>query len=97
MDWKEFLKPDWRKILIAVLLLFVPIPIRTYSVAIPTALGVPGGFLNGMQWIPLILLSWMTGFSVFSSWLIDDLVIIAISYLLSCSIVWVYDRVRHKK
>jgi len=88
MDWKQFLKPDWRKIvLFLVLLNFVPMPLVCYY-----ALGGCGEMFI------------VAGFIFFLTVLMTPLIMIVIaipliilSYLLSCLIIWIYDKFKGKK
>jgi hypothetical protein len=91
MNWKHFLKPDWRKIVITVILfafLFYSFdgkyPINYQYIAM-------GGCkeTNGMgQCIEL-------GYGYNWAYFILDIFIWAIiSYIISCFIVWIYDKFR---
>ncbi|OGI11931.1 hypothetical protein A3K64_00460 [Candidatus Micrarchaeota archaeon RBG_16_36_9] len=95
MKIKQFLKPDWRKIVLFVLmLLFVPIPI-SFQLLLPTPLGI-NIFAKNHSWIMFI---YSLGFtSRISAY--DELILISlpiIYYLFSCFIVWIYDKVKKKK
>jgi hypothetical protein len=103
MTFKQFLKPDWRKIVI-----FVILSIALFLVPWNIAFSVTEfRFIyseSGMQGIPLpayICIEALTAFGtppppcgVFYPFLIIDLII---WYLLSGLIVWVYDKVRKKR
>ena len=93
MDWnpvKQFLKPDWRKIVIF-LVLFVILfysfdgkyPINYMYIAMG---GLVDGSLVGLgygyNWVYFIL---------------DVFIWAIISYLFSCLIVWIYDKYKKKK
>jgi hypothetical protein len=108
MTLKQFLKPDWRKIVLFVVLLFIPLPIPIYG---PLLLPTPAGItLYGYEtlWIPFILAIWsqiscLSGSNCapyFGNWIVNILFIIFILpfyYLLSCLIVWIYDKFRKNK
>ena len=109
MTIKQFMKPDWRKIVITVILLIFLIPL---FILIEQPLGSPSGFPerrgfpfhynvicmggsieeNGMT--QLIGLGYCFNWSYL---LLDIFICILISYLLSCLIVWLYDKFRKKK
>jgi len=101
MDWKEFLKPDWRKIVLTViiflLITFLPLllgfcaPISTLVggkqcllVIQPLFMFLPSGSISykpiatGLYFVPSLY------------WILD----IIFYYLLSCLIVWIYDKLK---
>ena len=83
---KQFLKPDWRKIAVFVILFIIPFFIE------PLWTGFPLGF------IPILCIelgSCVLDYSIINyPFLMTDLII---WYLLSCLIVWIYDKFRKKK
>jgi len=94
MNWKEFLKPDWRKIIIflvvlsifsftTIVFLFMNEPL-TFFDCFPKqcSSGVYDELHNIYVWRPFL-----------SEYLPISLVII---YLLSCFIIWIYDKVKKK-
>jgi len=103
MNLKQFLKPDWRKIVIFVLffififsLEFICLPKLEYKMGriVEVELYYPCGFLSQiidyeMYFYVLRGESWL--FNYFHLFL--DLII---SYLISCLIVWIYDKVKKK-
>jgi hypothetical protein len=86
MNWKEFLKPDWRKIVLTVILMFIPLPM--YVDTFCSCYSPPCQCPKKIMFYPLLL---SLGIGLLT--LPIDLVI---SYLLSCLIVWIYDK-RKKK
>lgn len=94
MNWKEFLKPDWRKIVIFVILFVMLIIIANL-------------------YPPKLIPSWLENLNIifyFPDFFIFEILKLSIStviflfildliywYLLSCLIVWVYDKVKKKK
>lgn len=114
MKWKEFLKPDWRKILITLILILIfPLPYwngilceQCFSEPCP-----PCPDTNFDSALIGWYFTWQGAFSGHSArvgfnnvalgvlqGIIIQLVIIGlpISYLISCLIVWVYERVKKK-
>jgi hypothetical protein len=94
MNWKEFLKPDWRKLLIAVILCGI-----TY--------GLLYCFLPETECLPKTVVNLIGGPEAFFESLFDlflflDVPIsekisaIIISYLLSCLIFYFYDKNKKK-
>ena len=96
MNWKEFLKPDWRKIVITVLLfLIIPEPIVLCI--------DPGGcnwtlipFGNLLSPLMILLFIVSMGGSVTFEPILIILMTLLVSYFLSCLIVWIYDKVKKK-
>ena len=102
MKWKDFLKPDWKRILLFVVLLFVaPFPfIRAEAMTCIQMVGAD---------CPLLLTTDFTfGIPVifhrndFSSAITNNVlplffpIHLIYAYLLSCLIIWIYDKVRKK-
>ena len=82
MNWKEFLKPDWRKIVITILLMILPtIFIKGITDIFHSC---PVGMINCPP-----LFDWESFMVMFTISLI-------ITYLLSCLIVWIYDKLKKK-
>lgn len=78
MNWKEFLKPDWRKIVITIFLYIsdyfaVPIPYHSIQVLTKSAI---------VLWLSIAI---MVFYDLF------------LSYLISCFIVWFYDKMKKRK
>ncbi|OGI12149.1 hypothetical protein A3K64_02335 [Candidatus Micrarchaeota archaeon RBG_16_36_9] len=106
MNWKHFLKPDWRKII-----LFVVVSI-SFFVLIATNLldcfatgGIPAcgykNFLLNFLLLPFNLLGFLD-FYIFELpldfiFLFDILSTLLYWYLLSYLIVWIYDKFRKRK
>jgi hypothetical protein len=95
MNWKKFLKPDWRKILLTILigilafLIFMETGIYCKPCASETECVCPYS-------LPQLL-----SFPIFIIWAqSNDWIIISSSilywYILSCLIVWIYDKVKKK-
>ena len=85
MNLKEFLKPDWRKIVITFILSFIGI----YT------LWIPGWHHEEPTRSIIVFLSLIFGFPYITSYY--HILIIIYNYLLSCFIVWIYDRFRKGK
>jgi len=96
MTLKQLLRPDWRKILIFVIIFVISINVPFLSMIIM------GGLETEIQWYSLSLpilgclrgriydwnCSGVTGFLI---------LVIILDYLLSCLIVWVYDKLKKKR
>jgi hypothetical protein len=103
MKWEKFFKPDWRKILIFVILFllitFLPI-LLGFCATIPTVVGDKQCLLviqPFFVFLPSETISYkpiVTGLYFVPSlyWILD----IIFWYLLSCLIVWIYDKVKKK-
>jgi len=85
MNWKEFLKPDWRKIVIFVIILlvfsFMPtyynLNVFDYIIWTFTGVPCPGGYCDkGLKN------------------LIPAIVLLIMWYLISCIIVWIYHKLK---
>jgi hypothetical protein len=90
MNWKEFLKPDWKKIFSMIIIfilsyIFIPSAFFTYDVVgdISCFLLVVGGKCKGIE-----VRQEFNGIYAFFTAII--------SYLLSCLIVWIYNKARKK-
>jgi len=92
VNWKQFLKPDWRKIVLTIIsLYFVFLIILSLTSRWETYCTEEGFRLHPEQcgWHESILgieLDLSTAF----------LISIILSYLFSCLIVWIYDKVKKK-
>jgi len=98
MSLKQFLKPNWRKIIIFVILFaIIPLPAR-FCKDPPSCIDpsgccwifIPFGNLLSLS----IILSVGVGGDLIT--IIFMLITIIISYLLSCIIVWIYYKVKKK-
>ena len=93
MNWKKFLKPDWRKIVIFVILMIIPIPIPLYASC--KCFPAPCNCPTELMFYPIIIMILLGAISISSLLLL--LVDMIVSYLLSCLIVWIYDKIKVKK
>lgn len=100
MNLKQFLKPDWRKNVIFIIIFFSLIfaPILPTSAALPTPVGVKGGYVT----VPGSIYSEMSyGYGTLNKRIIyievPIIISLIISYLLSCFFVWLYDRFKSIK
>jgi predicted neutral ceramidase superfamily lipid hydrolase len=101
MDWKQFLKPDWRKIVLTIVIFFIPMGLGFLIVL--------EGFAKeaGQEFLPfyilriiIILLLILSPFSIilgFLPYVLKELLNLIFWYLLSCLIVWVYDKYKKQK
>lgn len=98
MNWKEFLKPDLRKIIIsAIIFIFFPLPVYFQSAGCFT-----GGLGCKQYWTIMYY-----GLRLFESiqqgpiFSLGDIVfllaIIALSYILSCILISAYDKIKSQK
>jgi hypothetical protein len=91
MNLKNFLKPDWRKIVLSVILLL------WYLSSILIAIAEEGGFNSVLHFIAVFGMLIFFPFSLFYIFFPVDIILsILYTYLLSCLIIWVYDK-RKKK
>jgi hypothetical protein len=103
MNWKEFLKPDWRKIALTIIifLFFIGYWVYNFFVGIfgwcepcnheyylPWESGACGhcGYPDLLTYILIEIY-----------WPLAIIIALFISYLLSCLIVWIYDKFRKVK
>ncbi len=98
MKWKQFLKPDWRKIVIFVVLSVIFLYLFNNAVTIgelyypvkgfpvPYYYSRSGGMLSSG-----VLVDYIPSFN-----LLNFILNITFWYLISCLIVWVYDKVKKK-
>ena len=94
MGWKEFLMPDWRKIVVFVIV-FVLMPIPVFN---------DNGYEHFWTFAPfgIVLLSLLVSLFLTSypnisyEGILIILIVLFISYLLSCLIVWAYDKLKKK-
>jgi hypothetical protein len=94
MNWKQFLKPDWRKIVI----FSVPIILTIIAIFIKAE----GSYWNILVYFPVLL----CGAGCFGDGelpilnpmllLLSFIISYFIWYLISCLIVWVYKKVKNK-
>ena len=95
MNCKKFLKPDWRKILIAIVIFVILINIEIIPIKIM------GGWREFIQYVSLIFELTHTYYvsgNLEKVFMNIGLVILflVISYLLSCFMIWVYDKGKKK-
>jgi magnesium-transporting ATPase (P-type) len=99
MKFKQFLKPDWRKIVVfaIIFIVFSFVPIWT-TIRCSTWECGPGpttsSFFDSLE---SMANKEFFDFGYFTPWISIFFVSIAISYLLSYLIVWIYDKVKKKK
>jgi hypothetical protein len=88
MDWKQFLKPDWKKILLTVILFLI-------STRYVSFLGLDAPYYIGFPINVYYMAGWpMSTKGFFYLGIVIDLIFY---YLISCLIVWIYDKVRKKR
>jgi len=94
MNWKEFLKPDWRKIVLMFIFVMLTSIIKNLGILVRTEIidyyGFPFPFYGkaGLFEPPQ---PYRTFFDPIA--LIGNIIIL---YLLSCLIVWIYKKVKKK-
>jgi uncharacterized membrane protein AbrB (regulator of aidB expression) len=103
MNLKEFLKPDWGKILITILitLMFSILVINVFginydNVKIPTLVDFIGFiiFIVILAWPLSLLPSTMNNQALY--WPLGMFLLILYWYFISCLIIWIYKRVKKK-
>jgi len=99
MNFKQFLKPDWRKIVIFIIIFiffsFAPIWITIHCYTWECGPGpTTSSFFNSLE---SMANKEFFDFGYFNPWISIFFGSIAISYLLSCLIAWIYDKVKKKK
>jgi hypothetical protein len=112
MNWKKFLKPDWRKIVILIIISII-FSLSSAFFACITEYGLYEMKKNsacGLSNVPSLALSSYLYFIPVGGWKETDcfgsgcsgyafniLFLIGVSiYLLSCLIIWIYDKVKKK-
>jgi hypothetical protein len=92
---KQFLKPDWRRIVIfVILILILPIFFINACADIVCLVPIPLSFVLGRAVLVLIRSGERT---IITPEMIIYLIIpIIINYILSCFIIWIYDKVKKK-
>jgi hypothetical protein len=96
MDWKKFLKQDWRKIVVFVVLFIISVPIPSmfnlfsnFETRYPVyAFGVPFGFFYISPVVELAPEIYFDFIGLFGN--------IIIWYVLSCFIVRIYDKLKKR-
>jgi hypothetical protein len=88
MNWKKSLKPDWKKIVLTVILFLISTR-YTYTLGLdaPTSYGFP---ISVYQ-----LGGWPAGYTGFLY--IGIVIDLIFYYLISCLIIWFYDKKSKKK
>ena len=94
MNWKEFLKPDLRKIVITIIL-FIPSFFIVFFMCFPQGNFICDIFrLQFLILVPIfVILDLSQSLFVLVLQIISDIIFL---YLLSCLIVWVYDKYKKK-
>ena len=93
MNWREFLKPDWRKIVLAVII-FLVLPALMYL----PVLCIFGECPPHLIFLPFagLMLVWGRPSLLIRENIIICIALVIISYLLSCILIFTYDRYRGK-
>ncbi len=93
MNWKEFFKPDWRKIVLFIVLFIFGIIISIFSNSClgcyNVSVGLPLGFYEQIFW--------PRGMEKTNFLMLNLVIDIVFCYLFSCLIVWIYDNFRKVK
>ena len=115
MNWKKFLKPDWRRIVLTLIIILIfPLPYWNGTLC-EQCLEEPCSPCPDTNFDPALIgwyFTWRSSFyghgrvigwhnqalNVLEGILMKLLIIgLPISYLLSCLIIWVYDKYRKKR
>ncbi|MCX6821528.1 MAG: hypothetical protein NTW30_01990 [Candidatus Aenigmarchaeota archaeon] len=91
---KEILKPDWKKLILCILLPSIPSFIASFINAIQIAFIFRPFYMTVLFSTGILNLRTFVDYMLAGVATILDLIYI---YLLSCLIVWVYDKVKKKK
>jgi len=103
MSWKEFLKPDWRKIVLALIIFFLPIPFPELVMCPFSCIFNPVENVTSCPKclpyeIRIVSLGWhsIEMFLVFPYFMFLTIILLTavFSYILSCVIVWIYNKVK---
>ena len=107
MNWKQFLKPDWRKIVITIIILLLwilPNRFIVYTIKAECKMcpdywpdNCPGGNYVDYLIIPKICSCCVSLSELYNDYLWNLFIPLVIFYLLSCLIVWIYHKLRKKK
>jgi glucan phosphoethanolaminetransferase (alkaline phosphatase superfamily) len=93
MKIKQFLKPDWRKIVVFVILFILGIGISILSNSClgcyNVSIGLPLGFYEEIFW--------PHGMEKTNFLMLNFIIDIVILYFFSCLIIWIYDKFRKRK
>lgn len=101
MEWKDFLKPDWKKIVLAVLLLlFLPGPVDlTHNIA--CNMSGPCYWPDPeIQIIPFGFLIMVNDVRIWPEYIVDlqiYLWVFVLDYILSCTIIFLYNKHKRSK
>jgi len=100
MNWKKFLKPDWRKIILTIIFIVLTYILTVFVIAIfPIYDNFPAKyFLTDIDWIIVCVGPMACGPQlIYGPNILGIIFLLIISYFLSCLIVWVYDKYKKKK
>jgi len=96
MNWKEFLKPDWRKI--AFTFVWMVLSILLYWSNVRTGSGpllIDSYLITFLVIQPILAVAFILNLNIGA---ITFLILMVLySYLISCLIVWIYNKFRKKK
>lgn len=98
MNWKQFLKPDWKKIVVFILFfsLISYISPFLHDYIFPCVYVGPDSCMGEFYGLPLIF-----GVRLLAVFRLDNIIFLITDlifwYLLSCLIVWIYDKFIKKK
>jgi hypothetical protein len=104
MSLKQFLKPDWKKIAIFIIIILPSIVVEACvnNLLSCQLISAPFGYILVLFTLfvfPIFLLFKVIGipYQVFLPWVLVLVINLLYEYLLSCLIVWIYDKFRNKK
>jgi len=103
MNWKQFLKPDWRKITIFVIIILPSIIVEACVNNLLSCQLISASFgyvlvLFTLLVFPIFLLFKIIGipYQAFLPWVLVLIINLLYEYILSCLIIWIYDKFRKK-
>jgi len=100
MDWKEFLQPSWAKLIVFAVIAFVLVPVMVFALAVDHRVSQ---YLDPIYFPIFLILTWLSIlFSLFNPNLVPLSVFqwtalgLALSYLISCTAIFLKKRIQKK-
>jgi len=103
MKLKEFLKPDWRKIVLTIIIIiawilllrFIVLKTVVFCYTCPVTC-LNGNYVNYLI-VPGVCNCCVSLLEVYNNYLWNLIIPFIFSYFLSCLIIWIYKKVKKKK
>jgi hypothetical protein len=102
MNWKEFLKPDWEKIVITVIITAAWILFLRFIISNTVVLcemcpdTCPEGNYVNYLIVPKLCPCCVSLSEVYENYLWNLIIPFIFSYFISCLIIWIYNRMKKK-